>query len=135
MPDTFANMILDSIQAEMGAHHRYMTLAQMAPTQEARNFMLMNARDEHAHAEAFAEIYEDLTGREPAIEMAPNHADMNQNMSFTDLLRMQLRDEHNDFAKYAGMMTMTDNPNHRNVLFKAQHDELRHAMIDTSLLA
>lgn len=134
MPDTFADMILHSVQAEMGAHHRYMTLAQMAPTQEARNLMIMNARDEHTHAEAFSNMYEDLTGREPAMEMTPSHSEMNQNMSFTDLLRMQIHDEHNDFAKYGRMMTMTDNPDYRDRIFRAHKDELRHAMIDTYLL-
>ncbi|WP_034424853.1 ferritin family protein [Thermanaerosceptrum fracticalcis] len=131
--DRFTQLILESYFAEMQAHHHYMTMAQMAPTEEARHIMMMNAQDEHRHAEAFEKIYEELTGTEPrdtGMHMMP----VNENMTFLDHVRMQLFDEYADFRKYKDMYLMTDNPEYRDTLFNAMHDEFRHAMLLTYLL-
>ncbi len=131
--ERFTDMILESYYAEMQAHHHYIMMAQMAPTEEARQIMTMNAHDEHSHAQAFAAIFKELTGTEPphkGMQMMP----MQGTMSFMEHVRMQLFDEYADFEKYKNMYLMTDNPQYRDTLFDAMHDELRHAMLLTYLL-
>ena len=128
---TFANLILESYYAELEAYARYMRMAGLAPTEEARRIVTMNAQDEFRHAESFEDIYQELTGmRPPAAGMYAT----DREESFAGLLRIQLADELADTAKYKDMYLMTTNPEYRRILFGAAQDELRHALLDTYLL-
>lgn len=132
MSNSFTELVLSSYYAELGAYARYMRMAGLAPTEEARRIVFMNAQDEFRHAEAFEQIYQELTGMQPPAGGMPL---VNQEAeSFTGLLRLQLADELADTAKYKNMYLMTTNPRYREILFSAAQDELRHAMLDTYLL-
>jgi len=128
---TFAELVLDSYYDELGAYARYMRMAGLAPTEEARRIVTMNAQDEFRHAESFEDIYKELTGAQPP-PRGMYVTDPEE--SFEGLLRLQLADELADTAKYKNMYLMTTNPGYRDILFGAAQDELLHTMLDTYLL-
>jgi len=131
--NNLASQVLESFYAELGAYQRYLRIAELAPTEEARRIATANAQDEHRHADEFEEIYEELTGREPAMSgltMLPENGEGD----YLTLVRQQLLDEHADFRKYSQMALATDNPEYQRVFYAAAQDEFRHALLDTYLL-
>lgn len=131
--DNMARLVLDSFYAELGAYQYYLRIAQLAPTEEARRIATNNAQDEYRHADVFEDIYEEMTGREPArtgMMVIPE----NGNMTYESLLRTQLLDEHADYKKYSVMSLATDNPEYRRIFYATAQDEFRHALLDTYLL-
>lgn len=132
--NTFTQLILDSYYDEIGAYNIYRYLADLAPTEEARRIYITNSQDEFSHAQQFKKIYNELTGNEPPENEENNEEENLQSMSYRDILRMQINDEHVDFRKYKDMYLMTNNPIYRDILFNAAYDELLHSMLDTYLL-
>ncbi|MCR4441287.1 MAG: ferritin-like domain-containing protein [Peptococcaceae bacterium] len=129
----FTWLVLESYYGELEANQRYLKMADLAPSEEARRIVYMNAQDESRHAEAFEEIYEQLTGKEPP----PDSTGMKTpqaGATFDELLQLQLFDEYADARKYKNMYLMTANPVYRDILFNAAQDELRHVLLDNYLL-
>lgn len=131
--DRFAQLILESFYAELDAYQRYLRIAELAPTEEARRITTANAQDEYRHADEFEDIYEELTGMEPSMSGMTMMTETGE-VSFQSLLRTQLLDEHADYKKYSEMSMASENPEYRRILYAAAQDEFRHALLDTYLL-
>jgi len=128
----FTQLVLESCYDELEANRRYLKMTGLAPSEEARRIVYMNAQDEAGHAEAFACIYEQLTGKRPpgnAATETPQTAE-----TFIGLLQSQLVDEYADVRKYKNMYLMTDNPVYRDILFQTGQDEMRHVLLDIYIL-
>lgn len=130
--NTFPEMVLQSYCAELEAYRHYNLLAGMSSTENERRSMVMNAKDEFNHAIGFKEIYQKLTSAEPLpLEMYQEMEQVGGNGSFQNHLRRQIFDEWADFKKYKKMYLLTNNPVFQKIIFNAQQDEFRHALLDT----
>jgi rubrerythrin len=129
---SFPEMILGSYYAELAAYRHYNLLAGMSSTEHDRRIMIMNANDEYNHAIGFKKIYQELTGTEPPpLEMYQTIEQPEGNRSFPNHLRQQIFAEWADFKKYKEMYLLTNNPVFQKIIFNAQQDEFRHALLNT----
>lgn len=130
--NTFSELVLQSYYAELEAYRHYNLLASMSSTENERRIMIMNAKDEFNHAMGFKEIYQELTSTEPLpLEMYQEMEQAEGNRSFQNHLRRQIFDEWADFKKYKDMYLRTNNLVFQKIIFNAQQDEFRHALLDT----
>ena len=111
-----------AINNEYKAIKYYSELAEEAPCEEARDFIIHARDDEKKHYRMFFHLYVALTGRQPVV--ATPHIKL---PDFCEAVRESLKDELAAAEMYREMLLATTDMKIRETLFVAMTDEMEHA--------
>ena len=112
------------IQDELQDAAYYNALAELAPTQRAKDLIIEFGMDEAKHAENFQRTYYMLTGR----YYIPQPLQPIVIEDYEDALKMRVIAETNDYEKYGKEYLMAPNKYLQDLFFNTRTVEAKHAM-------
>jgi len=121
--ESLNNNIAKAINGEYSAVQCYEQLAKLAPTAEVREQISEIRKDEMKHLNAFSQIYQSLTGKQPTPQISEECPD-----DFNVGIRAAFKDEQETVDFYLDIADSTQNPYIRRVFKRAAADEQNHAV-------
>lgn len=120
-----AKSLITYIDAETSDATLYRELANMAPSEDAREILMDFADDEQSHADEFIMLYRSITGRKYTPEVKP----VQLVGSYRDILLDRVIDESGDFRKYGDeYLQASKNKALQDAFYRARTDENVHAL-------
>lgn len=101
----------------------YTALMEIAPFEDARDFIRHARDDERKHYRMFFNLYVALTGRHPIVTQP-----VIQIPQFCEGVKNSIKDELEAADMYREMYLSTTNTRIRDILFEAMNDEMEHAI-------
>ncbi len=112
------------IQDELQDSAYYYALAELAPTERAKDILIEFGMDEAKHAKNFQRAYYMITGR----HFIPKPLDPIVIEDYEDALKIRVLAETKDYEKYGKEYLMAPNKYLQDLFFNTRTGEAKHAM-------